>query len=512
MVTERIRGNAPQSPDLSSLDLGITKHAPLPMALMDGATHIVRYANPAFCRLMDRPAEQLVGKAFCEMLPEKDECLALLDRVFRTGNSESHAEQENSGFHPPFWSFTMWPVLADERPVGVMIQVTETARHHETALALNQELLLGSLHQHELTETANALNVQLQAEIAERKQVEVALRLSEGRFRTLFELGPVAVYSCDARGLILEFNHRSAELWGRTPTLGETDERFCGSFKLFRTDGCSMPHAQSPMAEVIAGKIASVRDAEILIERPNGSRVPVLVNILPLKNERGEITGAINCFYDITERKEAEQRQEILMNELAHRGKNLLAVVQSIASLTLTGSRSLAEGREILTRRIQALARSQAVFGAPGLEGVSITEILRLELEGFSDQVGAVGPDIVLRPRAAQTFAMLVHELATNATKYGALSLMDGRVAVGWSVEGAGAEAQFKFQWQEHNGPRVVPPTRRGFGRMLLEKVAVQDFGTGPKISFAPEGVRYEIDAPLSRVAAGGAGKAPDSS
>jgi two-component sensor histidine kinase len=504
MVAERLRRSKQPPLDLWSLSLAITKHAPLPMAVVEGATHILRYANPAFCSLVNRSSEQLVGKPFCEMLPHKDECLTLLDRVLHTGKSENYTEQEPPGLHPAFWSYTMWPVLAGERPAGVMIQVTETVRFHETTLAVNQELLLGSLHQHELTEAADALNVRLQAEIAERKQVEAALRRSKERFRTLFQLGPVAVYSCDAKGVILEFNRRSAELWGRTPALGETDERFCGSFKLFRPDGSFMPHAQCPMAEVVAGKVAAVHDAEVLIERPDGSRVPVIVNILPLKSEHGKITGAINCFYDITERKDAEQRQQILMNELAHRGMNLLAVVQSIASISLTGTRSLAEAREVLTRRIQALARSQSVFGAESLVGLPLNEILRLEFEGFSDQVAAVGPDVVLCPRAAQTFALLVHELATNAAKYGALSLPGGQVAVNWSVEGAGAEARFKFQWQEHNGPLVVPPSRRGFGRMLLEKAAARDLGAVPKISFAPEGVRYEINAPLLLVAAGG--------
>jgi signal transduction histidine kinase len=134
-----------------------------------------------------------------------------------------------------------------------------------------------------------------------------ALRESQGRYRTLFDLAPIAVYSCDASGVIREYNNRAAELWGRKPAPGDTDERFCGSFRLFRPDGSYMPHEQCPMGDVLCGKVPGIHDGEVHIERPDGSRVIVIVNIAPLTDERGDITGAINCFYDITARKQAEQ-------------------------------------------------------------------------------------------------------------------------------------------------------------------------------------------------------------
>ena len=133
---------------------------------------MVRSVNPAFCLLMSKNREDLIGKPFREIVPDKDECVTLLDRVFSTGKSESHTEQEHSKVHPVFWSYTMWLVMANERPAGVIMQVTESAQLHEKTLAMNEALMLGSVRQHELTEAADNLNSQLRTEITERQRAE----------------------------------------------------------------------------------------------------------------------------------------------------------------------------------------------------------------------------------------------------------------------------------------------------------------------------------------------------
>jgi PAS domain-containing protein len=121
------------------------------------------------------------------------------------------------------------------------------------------------------------------------KRAKDAFRKNAERYRTLFDLAPVAVYSCDVSGVILEYNNRAAELWGRMPERGDTDERFCGSFKLYCPDGSFMPHQLCPMGDVLTGKVPRTHDAEVHIERPDGSRVIVIVNIAPLKDDQAPL-------------------------------------------------------------------------------------------------------------------------------------------------------------------------------------------------------------------------------
>ena len=154
------------------------------------------------------------------------------------------------------------------------------------------------------------------------------------RHGTLLEALPVAAYTTDRAGVIQHFNGRAAEVWGREPALGETDERFCGSFRLFRPDGTVMPYSECPMAQVATGARPEVRDAELILERPDGSRVTMVVNARAQKDERGEPTGAIACFFDMTQRslreetlRRSDRHKTEFLAMLAHELRNPLAPI-----------------------------------------------------------------------------------------------------------------------------------------------------------------------------------------
>src|SRR4029077_8052354 len=245
--------------------------APIPYVSFDRVGRIEEI-NLTAVQLLGGSRTRLIGEPFALHVTKNDELL-FLNHLLRCRSSDSRVETE----------------LHLKKRKGEIIPA------HLASSPMTSSMRDGAL----LYQTAIV-------DLTERKRAEEAIRRSEERYRALFNLGPMAVYTIDTSGVIQEYNRQAAELWGREPALGDTDERFCGSFKMFRPDGSFMPHEQCPMAEVVSGKITAAHDAEVVIERPDGSRVTVLVNIRPLKNNQGEVIGAINCFYDITERNRAE--------------------------------------------------------------------------------------------------------------------------------------------------------------------------------------------------------------
>jgi two-component sensor histidine kinase len=210
---------------------------------------------------------------------------------------------------------------------------------------------------------------------------------------------------------------------------------------------------------------------------------------------------------EIAARRAAEERQELLIAELHHRVKNLFAVVQSVASLTLTRSGAPDEARTSLLERLQALAATHDLLTQGDWRGVGLRTLLEHELGAFRSQVELHGAELVVGPRAAQTLALVTHELATNAAKYGAFSVTEGRVFVCWRVVQHPDGERLQLSWQEQDGPAVGEPTRRGLGRLLIEASIARELAGQAQLRFSPQGVQYECDFPVGELQVQSGGK-----
>jgi PAS domain S-box-containing protein len=312
----------------------------------------------------------------------------------------------------------------------------------------------------------------------------------------LFEQLPFAVYVCDRDGLVLRYNRRAAELWGRSPKLGDPNERFCGSYRMFRPDGSLLPHHHCPMADVLRTGI-SVRQQEVHIERPDGSRGIALVDIEAIKDSGGNVVGAVNCFQDITERKRSEAQIVNLAREAEHRTKNILSTV--LATVRLSKSDTSDDLKQLIEGRIEALAKVHTLFVESRWAGAELHRLAAQELLAYSGEkearVRIAGPAVMLEPSTAQTTAISLHELATNAAKYGSLSAADGHVEISWSLA---ADGRLSLRWIESGGPPVItPPTHRGFGTRIMENMIGQLKGD-VRFDWRDQGLTCEITLPLA--------------
>jgi two-component sensor histidine kinase len=202
---------------------------------------------------------------------------------------------------------------------------------------------------------------------------------------------------------------------------------------------------------------------------------------------------------EVYERKQAEERLTILVQELAHRVKNLLSVLQSITGRTLVDSRSTEEAREILIGRLQALGKAHELLTDAYWKGADLRDVVEAEIAGFSERVHMTGPSVTLSPSGVQTFALIVHELSTNAAKYGAHSNETGEVAVEWTLGGQGVGAYMDFAWKERGGPPVEPASHEGFGLSLIGAMG-NNPEAAPVIEFEPEGFFCRIRVPLDNI------------
>jgi two-component sensor histidine kinase len=229
--------------------------------------------------------------------------------------------------------------------------------------------------------------------------------------------------------------------------------------------------------------------------------VPFIPYPTPLYDPSGALVGAVNMLVDISERKEAESRQIGLVNELNHRVKNTLATVQSLATQTMRGSAVGEDVRSAFEARLLALSRAHDQLSRAGWQAADLGSILEVTLAPYRNGTGKrirLGDDRVqLPPQAALTLAMVFHELAANAAKYGSLTAPDGALDVTWAVADEDGTPRLRFDWLESGGPKVEAPKRSGFGMKLAERSVTRALGGSIDIAFDPRGVRCTMDIPL---------------
>lgn len=228
------------------------------------------------------------------------------------------------------------------------------------------------------------------------------------------------------------------------------------------------------------------------VNRVDGSVGWALSRAVPLFGEDGEITSWMGAASDISDRKKAEELQKLLNDEFAHRMKNIFSIVQVIATQTLRQAQGLEEGRAALTARLGALSRAQEVLAGANFATADVYLVIDAALAPHQDgaaRISFAGPHVHLGAQQALGLSLAIHELATNAAKYGALSNATGSVSIAWGVHGAG----FSLEWIETGGPVVEEPARRGFGSRLIEKVVASYFDGDAHLDFHPEGVRFRL-------------------
>lgn len=218
----------------------------------------------------------------------------------------------------------------------------------------------------------------------------------------------------------------------------------------------------------------------------------------------GKAHRLLNVATDITERKAAEDHQRFLLRELSHRSKNLLTIVQSIANRSLRNSKDQKDFQDRFNGRLLGLAASNDLLARGDWRGSSLRELIEFQLAPFIDlsslQLEIGGPEVTLAAEASQAIGLALHELATNAVKYGALSSSQGQLSVSWTVDQPPGAGGLKLDWRERGGPLVIPPADRGFGHIVIKDMIEQAVRGSVELDFAEEGLHWSLQAPAGIV------------
>ena len=326
-------------------------------------------------------------------------------------------------------------------------------------------------------------------DISERKKHEHA----RSRLAAIVESSQDAIVGHDLGGIVTSWNDGAQRLFGLPAA---------------KAAGHSMP---ALLREALPwdwpDMLAKLRDGERLVPLEcvgtirNGQVIEVSITISPVRERDGRIAGVSLVARDISARKAAERKAALLLGELDHRVKNILAIVSAVISQTLKTTTTPEAFAAEVNGRVQAIAKAHSLLTQSGHGEVSLRVIFQTELAPYDRGEGVIavaGPDIALTPKAGLALAMAIHELASNAAKYGALSAASGRLTVAWDIPDSAGAPVLTLAWTEAGGPAASPPTRRGFGTTLIERTLTHELDADVSREFLASGLRCTIAIPLT--------------
>jgi PAS domain S-box-containing protein len=328
--------------------------------------------------------------------------------------------------------------------------------------------------------------IEVNRDVTERKQIEVDLRESEQQLRWLASIvqsSDDAIVSKNLDGIISSWNK------GAERVFGYTAEEAVGQPITIVIPRDRQDEERTILTRIRRGE--RIDHFETVRQRKHGSLIVVSLTVSPVKNAEGKIVGASKIARDITEQKRTSDQIATLAREAEHRSKNLLANVQAMVNLSQADA--VADLKKVIEGRIQALANVHSLFVASRWIGAELSAVARQEFAPYSTSGGKRvridGPQVLLEPNTAQAVAVSLHELVTNAVKYGALSTANGHIDLKWSQE---ADGRLNLRWIETGGPTVQPPARTGFGGRIIEQMIAQLKGES-RFDWRAEGLICEI-------------------
>jgi PAS domain S-box-containing protein len=325
-------------------------------------------------------------------------------------------------------------------------------------------------------------------EITERKRTEAALRNSEAQFHSLADCIPQLVWMADAGGKIFWINRQWFEYTGVPVSDGSAHDW------LALLASASLPDANRFWATSL--RTGAPLEMELSLLGKDGRYRPFLTRAIPLRDAQSAVYRWIGTHVDISEQKRREDHIRLIIDELSHRTKNLLTVVMAVAKQTAQYADDMKQYQTRFLERLQALSHCHDLLAKDRWHGAWLHDLVSAQMSPFSEtssrQINAAGPRIVLRPDAVQHLGLALHELATNATKHGALSTPEGEIAIRWQLEEF--DETIRFSWSETGGPAVMPPQRRGFGRVMIEQIVPRALNGHGSLDFLPSGVSWTFE------------------